>query len=256
MSFFTYQWDLPKGSGYPIWGREYFIQIGITAALILLFRLLYQKLSKKARDRVRLLIPIFMFCMEASKQTLLLFQGNSNVGAYPLHMCSFGAIVFFLTEVSGHGKGKISCFIHHFFGEAAVMLMMPGSAIALSMVDWTMYPVFNYFNIYGYIWHGLLVLYPILLLSEKDIHPTIRHIHYDIAFLLMTGLPVLAFDKKYDCNFMFVNWPIHHTPLMKIYSLTGPKFYLLGYLVLIIVVVLILNMGVEIIRFIYKSTHK
>ena len=118
---------------------------------------------------------------------------------------------------------------------------MSASLAALLFADWTVYyPVMNFMNLYSYLWHGLLVLYPLLLKRTKEISPSIRHVHWVILFLCVVVPPIYLFDKKYGCNYFFVNWPVQNSPLSWLASFMGNPGYLLGYAVLVLIVILLL----------------
>ena len=107
---------------------------------------------------------------------------------------------------------------------------MPASVAALIFADWTIYyPVWNFINLHSYLWHGLLVLYPVLLMINGEISPTIRHMHRSVLFLILVVPPIFLFDKKFGCNYFFVNWPVEDSPLEWCASFMGNPGYLVGY---------------------------
>ncbi|MBQ6401979.1 MAG: YwaF family protein [Firmicutes bacterium] len=225
MEYFWKQYeDLPEGLGYGRFSPEHWMTLAVVAGLILCAALLFRRMDRKGRERVLLVIPFVMIALEIGKDLFLCSAHRFDVGYLPLHMCSLGVFVFLLSALA---KGKRWKGI---FGEIAVTLILPGSVAALLFPDWAhLYPVWNFMNLYGYAWHGFLVLYPILCLLNGQVHPSIRHIHYDLLFLLCTVPPVYVFDRAFHTNYMFVNWPPKGTPLELIASVTGPQWYLAGY---------------------------
>ena len=117
---------------------------------------------------------------------------------------------------------------------------MPASLVALIFADWTIYyPVLNFINLHSYLWHGLLVLYPALLFMSIEISPSIMHIHWVLLFLCLVVPPIYLFDKHFNCNYFFVNWPIPNSPLSWLASFMGNPGYLIGYAILTILVLLL-----------------
>ena len=87
-----------------------------------------------------------------------------------------------------------------------------------------------------FIWHGLLILYPLLLRTSGEIKPSIRHIYRPVLFLLVITPFIYIFDKRFGCNYFFVNTPPAGTSLQWIASVSGIPGYLAGYSVLVIAV--------------------
>ena len=84
------------------------------------------------------------------------------------------------------------------FGVAHIIsvLIMPASIMALLFADWTVYyPVWNFINLHSYLWHGLLILYPLLLKLRGDISTSVKHIHWVLIFLILVVPPIYIFDS-------------------------------------------------------------
>jgi uncharacterized membrane protein YwaF len=178
--------------------------------------------------------------LEIFKDLFLVHVGRFGIGYLPLHICSIGIFVFLLREWLPLGRAKDA------FGEIAYMIIMPASVAALLFADWTVYyPVLNFMNIHSYIWHGLLILYPLLLKVRGDISPSIRHIHYCLLFLCAVVPPIYAFDKHFGCNYFFVNWPVANSPLSWMAEFMGNPGYLIGYAALTFFVILLMYLGIE-----------
>ena len=232
--FWKQQDDIPQGMGYPLFGKEHIASTAITLLIVVLFICIFRKQNDKTRSRILKLIPVFLVLLEAFKDLFLVSVGRFGKWYLPLHVCSMGIYVFMLSEYLPWKKAK------QVFGEIALVLIMPGALAALIFPDWTVfYPVLNFINLYAYVWHGLLVLYPLLLLINREVHPSIKHIHYILIFLCAVVPPIYLFDKKYNVNFFFVNWPERDTPLAWLASFMGNPGYLIGYGILALLVILI-----------------
>lgn len=231
--------DLPDGLGYERFSAPHIVTLAVIALLTILITRWFGRQPREKQDRILRIIPLLMVLLECCKDAFLLSVHQFGVGYLPLHLCSLGVFVFLLEECSP-SKGWQS-----FFGEIAVTLILPGTIAALLFPDWThLYPVLNFMNLYGFTWHGLLLLYPILLLRAGRVHLSPRHIHYDLIFLLCTAVPIYFFDKAFGCNYMFLNWPPKGTPLAWIASLTGPDWYLAGYAVFACLVIGLIYAGI------------
>lgn len=241
--FWKQQDDIPAGMGYPLFGIAHILSVGITLFLTWVISRFIIRLEDRKQRVILKIIPVLMLGMEVFKDLFLISVHRFGIGYLPLHICSIGIFVFLLREWLPWRWAK------EVFGEIAFIIIMPASIAALMFADWTIYyPVLNFMNIYSYVWHGLLILYPILLIKRKEINPSIWHIHYCLLFLCVVVPPIYAFDKHFECNYFFVNWPVPNSPLSWMASFMGTPGYLLGYAGLTIAVILILYLGVELKR--------
>lgn len=233
-TFFSEHHDLPDGIGYPLWGKIHIISLLVVLACVVLLLALFHRLDAKKQNRILHVLPYAMLALELAKDSLLISLGRFTVGYAPLHLCSLGVFVFLFYDLAKSEKWR------GIWGEIAYTLILPGALLALVDPDWTYrYPVLNFFNLFGYTWHTLLVLFPAFLMIGKQIHPTIRHLHYDLIFLCAVVPPVMLYDKLTDTNFMFLNFPIPQSPLSWLASFLGVPGYLVGYAALIFLMLLI-----------------
>ena len=241
--FWKQQDDIPYGLGYPLFGREHILSTSVTLGIVVLMALCFLKMDRRKQKIILKGIPLFMVFLEVFKDIFLVSVHRFGVWYLPLHVCSIGIFVFLLREFLPWKKAK------EIFGEVAVILIMPGSVAALVFPDWTVYyPVVNFINFHSYVWHGLLVLYPVLLILTGETRPSVKHFHYVLIFLCMTVLPIYAFDKHFGVNYFFVNWPEKDTPLEWFAEYLGNPGYLIGYGSLAISVMLIEYLIIFLIR--------
>ncbi len=233
--FWKQQDDIPAGMGYPLFGPAHIMSVVVTLFFVALFVRMVWKLDDQKQKRFLKTLPLIMVAMEVFKDIFLAVVHRFGIGYLPLHICSIGIFVFLLREWLPWKWAK------EMFGEIAFVVIMPASMAALLFADWTVYyPVFNFMNIYSYIWHGMLILYPVLLKLRGDIEPSIRNVRYVLAFLCVVVPPIYVFDKVFGCNYFFVNWPIPNSPLSWFASFMGNPGYLLGYAGLTISVILLM----------------
>ncbi len=247
---FEYFWkqyeDIPAGLGYARFGAEHIVTLLILCVLIILaVRMIAGGNSRSTEDNPRLrlamrVIPWVMVGLELFKDLFLAVSGHFGVGYLPLHMCSLGLFVFIAASISRTDRWRM------IWGEIACILIVPGTIAALLFPDWAhLYPVFSFMNLYGYAWHGLLLLYPLLMVRCGWTNLSIRHAHYVWIFMICAAVPVYVFDRAFHCNYMFINWPPKGTPLAWIAQMTGDSMYLVGYAALAVVVIGLIYAGVE-----------
>ena len=232
--FWRQQDDIPSGMGYPLFGKIHILSSVITILIVLILINHLLKVGSRKRMFIIKLIPVVMLFMELFKDAFLISVHRFSVAYLPLHVCSIGIFIFLLREYLPWKWAK------DFFGELAYVLIMPGSMAALLFPDWTIYyPVLNFMNLYSFAWHGALILYPLLLRRSGLVKPSIKHIYQPILFLLVTTPLIYAFDKYFNCNFFFVNWPVPGSPLSYFESLLGNPGYLIGYAGLVLIILII-----------------
>ena len=110
--------------------------------------------------------------------------------------------------------------------------ILPGAIAAMLFPDWNMYPAWNFMNLYSWVWHGILVLFPLLLLKSGAERPAIRGIWKPVLFLTAVVPLIYLFDRKFSCNYLFIHWPPEGTPLTWMARYLGVPGYLAGYAVL------------------------
>ncbi len=239
--FWRQQDDIPAGMGYPLFGAAHLLSVGITLIVVAVLVLVISKQEDARQRRFLKTLPLFMVFMEICKDSFLVAVHRFGIGYLPLHICSIGIFIFLLREWLPWEWAK------EVFGEIAFIIIMPASIAALLFADWTVYyPVLNFMNLYSYVWHGLLILYPVLLKVRGDIRPSIRNIRYVLIFLCVVVPPIYLFDKRFGCNYFFVNWPVAGSPLEFMASFMGNPGYLLGYAGLTVAVILAMYLGIGI----------
>lgn len=232
--FWKQQADILSGMGYPLFGKIHILSSVITILIVLILINHLLKVGSRKRMFIIKLIPVVMLFMEIFKDAFLISVHRFSVAYLPLHVCSIGIFIFLLREYLPWKWAK------DFFGELAYVLIMPGSMAALLFPDWTIYyPVLNFMNLYSFAWHGALILYPLLLRISGLVKPLIKHIYQPILFLLVTTPLIYVFDKHFNCNFFFVNWPVPGSPLSYFESLLGNPGYLIGYAGLVLIILII-----------------
>ena len=233
--FWKQQDDIPAGMGYPLFGLAHLLCVLFTLTAVVIVIAAFRRLGEKGQKRFLRCFPIVMVFLEIFKDIFLLSVHRFGIGYLPLHVCSIGIFVFLLREYLPWSRAK------EVFGEIAFVLIMPASIAALIFADWTvLYPVWNFINIHSYIWHGALVLYPVLLMIRKEIKPSIRHIHWLVIFLCLIVPPIYLFDKHFGCNYFFVNWPVPDSPLSWCASFMGNPGYLIGYGAMVFITILLI----------------
>ena len=248
MKYFWYTYhDLPAGVGFTYFDGKHLTALGLTAAGIILFCLLYRNMSGKGQVRMQRAVALLTALGELAKDLFLVCIGRMGMEYLPLHLCSLAIAVYLIQAYIPDSPLRSA------LGEISYCLLLPGSISALLFPNWTAYPMMTFMSLHSFLWHALLVLYPILLLISGTIRPTLRHWWYPVVFLLIVTPPVYLFDVMTGTNYMFVLYPLSGTPLEVLYNLMG-AWWRIGYALGVLAVILIMLAGAEI-GYLIRSDH-
>ena len=88
-----------------------------------------------------------------------------------------------------------------------------------------------------------IVLYVAGKLASHEIRPDFAKLWQVVLFLTAVVIPIYWFDKRYDVNYMFVNWPSAGSPLVWLADRMGNPGYLIGYAALVFLCMLLMDAG-------------
>ena len=203
------------------------IAAAITAGLLIMRKMP----SKKATVTV-IILSIAVLAGETVQDILLVKEGGDIIGFLPLHLCNLG---IFVNLAAAFTRGKIQSF----FAEVSLVLIMPGSVAALLFPDWTYRPFWSYLPLLCFFTHSLIVFIPLVFLIRGITHVTFKHFWYSYLFLLITVPPIYLLNIKAGQNYMFLSYPPADSPLEWLCDITGEKFYVLGLVALLTVILVI-----------------
>lgn len=223
-NFFAVGLEHGDALGFSHYSGGHVFFLVLSAAVIAALCLVCRKLGNKGRRRLRLCIGIAVLCLELAREINLIAGGAFGINYLPLHLCSLAVFFSFFH----------SLFPNETTGNFLYSLCMPGALCALLFPDWTAYPVFCLHSIIGFASHTLLVAYPLMCVISGMITPCVKHLPRCAGILGLLALPVYAFDRAFDMNYMFLLRPAAGTPLEWFAVLFGDGLYVLGYIPMIV----------------------
>ncbi|MCD7981057.1 MAG: YwaF family protein [Clostridiales bacterium] len=240
-SYFTYWSDLPANSGYETFGKVHLTWLVGIALAIFVCIVLFRRISPAAQNRFLKTLAILMLALEAYRETVLIVTGHMEFENLPLHLCGLAIFVEVL----------FAFFPNSFLGEFTCVACLPGAASALLFPDWLRYPTVNYMNLHGFIMHGILVLFPLLVLISGKYVPKIRHIYMPLIFFAVAAPILHRINTVQGCNFMFLNRPSLGSPFEAVYEAYGYGVYLAFFGAIVFAVILAMYGGIGLFRKIF-----
>lgn len=250
--FFAYQNELPENAGFQIYGPEHFLWLGGIVACLILFCLFFSRSALPIRERILNAVVFFALFLTFSQDVILTIIGQMSLHTLPFHLCDLATFVYliqraiYLREMytvqafdgpDFRSRHKETCF-SAVLGEISLTLLMPGAVLGILFPVWTPYPILNFMTIHGFIYHAMVILYPLLLFADGQVQPRFSHIWYPVAFLCCVVPPVLFFDRKFQTNYMYLNHAPEKTPIRYLENRIGNPGYLVGYALLIFLMII------------------
>lgn len=248
--FFAYQTELPSGCGFLLFDKTHLIFLTISALSVLSLCIIFHYQTTSHKNLLLNGIVLAALALTAAQDFILTITHHMDIGMLPLHLCDLAVFCYLLHRIS-----KLPIL-----GYAAVCVFLPGALSALLFPDWTMYPLLNYMNLHGFLYHTLIIAYPILLLSDGSIRPRLRYFPETAALLLCLAVPVYLFDRRFQCNYMFLLYPPKESPLTFFSRFCsgnlGTEGYTIAYMSAVALLLSLIFLGFEIMWRIRKHfTH-
>lgn len=227
--FWLEETDIPDGYGFELFGIGHISVIVMVLSLAMTVALIYRRhnnLRKGILTAVSFLLPL----TEIAKIIFLQKAGRFGIGHLPLHLCSLSIIIYPMYMLIRSGK------IRDFLGDFSCLVLLPSGLGAILFPDWTMYPIISFMSLSSFAWHTLQITLPLCLCFSGEVSLKRGCILKSIIFLIMVTIPVYLFDRRFSCNYFFLQNPVPG-PLEAVYLKFGTTGYLpaLGILVVLII---------------------
>ena len=172
----------PGYQGYPLFGAVHLGELEAVAVCILLTARWYRRSPERTRRRILWGVTVLLLADEAVLVIAMLATGQWNWSYLPLHLCSIH--IFLCTACTLTGKDWCK--------EELYALCTPGAAIALLCPGWLGTKAWSLINLHSVTLHGLLVLYPVLLVAG-GFRPQVRRLPGGAGIPVWLGAAHLLF---------------------------------------------------------------
>ena len=216
--FFYTTESVPPDAGFSLYSLPHLIHLLAVFLTIWLVRRLFIKGDKKRKRHIFITVAILLLLDEGVKVVFLVSTGQYWAGYLPLHLCSIDIFVTAFASLFPDNK---------YLKEYLFAISLPAALMAELFPSWASLPPYALMTLHSVSVHGLLMLYPILLLSD-GFRPNARNLWPSILFLLVYMIPLYFFNKHFGTNFMFLNGGGEGNPLSLLSSVFG-NYYLLFF---------------------------
>jgi uncharacterized membrane protein YwaF len=266
---FRYFWlegeDVPTGVGFGLFTWQHFAAVLVCAVGVFCLCAVFLRKSARTQAKILKITAILLLVGNLARDLFLSIIGHMSLDYLPLHLCSFAIFVYlvhaFLPETystsifCGDRQKRVYVYSSPFrsaLAEIGLVLLMPGTVCALIFPDWSWYPMWNFMSLHSFLWHAVLIAYPLMCLLSGRVQPRISHIWMPILYLAILVPPTYLFDVLTGRNYLFLLRPIPGTPLQWLSDSLG-AFWLIGYAILAFAVILAIYLVIELIRHIVMT---
>jgi uncharacterized membrane protein YwaF len=246
---FDYFWSrvtqpIPDGVGFALFDEAHLAALAlIVAAIVVAPTLLYRKLDDSGRHRMRLIVGCLAMGSDVMVQLVYLITGDYTPERLPLHLCSLGQYCIFIDCLSGSNRGTTSGKLTQritgggyverpLLREIMYSLTIWSTLCAATFPDWAGRPIINIFSWQSFGIHGLLALYPVMIIAAGEFRPN-WHRLWQVGVVLIGWMTLcLVVNNVFNTNFMFLSDGAPGSPLEPIQTFAGSYYIPLLWLLL------------------------
>ena len=230
--FFVSKSNIPEGVGFSTFGPMHLIWLACIIVCIVAAAALYKRLNDKQRHTMRIAIGVCVVLLEIVKDIYHSIIGEFGVGYLPLHLCGINILLIGFDLIKQNNT--VRNFLYYF--------SIAGASLALLFPNWTSLPCWNFSGIHSFAIHGLLVMYPILLVAGGEVKPDLKTMPKCILLLIGLAIPIYFVNLAFDTNFMFLMEPDKGNPLELFEQLLGNHLW--GFPILLPVVMFLMYLPI------------
>ncbi|MCI8402137.1 MAG: YwaF family protein [Lachnospiraceae bacterium] len=217
---------IPEGLGFPLFGTGHRIWLLAIAAVCAGVCHCYRRTDGGGRLRTRRIVSALLLADELLKIGVLCATGCYTAEYLPLHVCSINIFICLWYTLKPNPVAA----------EILYALSLPGAIVALCAPTWVRLPFCNLMSFHSFSVHGLLLLYPLLLLTAGEYRPRLKRMWIPGLFVAALSPALYWFNCRFHTNFMFLNGTEDNVVLETVCEITGERFYIAGLGALVLLV--------------------
>lgn len=204
--------NLPDDIGYNQFSIKHLMMLIGVILFTVLMTYAYIHLNMEARVLLRRTIAIVLILSEIMKLLVIHFNHGDVLNYIPIEICSIGAYCIVIDAFSAEPT---------FVRVMLLVLFLPAAIMALIYPTTVEYPVWNFFTLHQFLFHGLIVAYVIALFVSKEIMIGYGDVWKSIFTIIGIASIVYLIDRIFHRNFMFLTYDEENKMLHRLTILSG-----------------------------------
>ncbi|HBP38042.1 MAG TPA: TIGR02206 family membrane protein [Clostridiales bacterium] len=225
--FWSYQTDLPAGSGVALYDPTHLAWLAGSLALIVLSVLVYRRLSKQAQWRLQLTLALLMTGGYFVRWTWFAILGHYDVvEMLPLQLCNLTAFLELAAILSG------STFLKE-FGYACGL---SGGLVSFLLPTMGPYPFWHFYYLQFLAAHLILILLPAIWIWGDGFRPDWRRLPRVFSLVLLIAAVDVLLNALIGSNYLYLNYVPGESslkPIGEALGIPGYQFVMAGLLFLV-----------------------
>ena len=217
---------IPEGMGFSLFSPGHLLWLFGIAVFCARMCVLYRDSGKRQRLKIRRILSALLIADELLKIGVLSLTGCYTAEYLPLHVCSINIFICLWYTLRPNVVAA----------EILYALSVPGAIVSLCVPTWVKLPFLNLMSIHSFTVHGLLLLYPLLLLAAGEHRPSLRRLWIPALFVGLLSPFLYWFNRRFDTNFMFLNGTEDNIVLETVQRVMGKPYYILGLGILVFLI--------------------
>ncbi len=219
-NFWKEKTHLPENTGYALFSAEYFLALALTVLVIVAAVIYFGRQNKKRQDALCRVFAWVPLGMELLKVIVLLPQGCYTPNYYPIGFCSLVIYLYpvYACTASEKVRRVARCII--------CMGMLPAGLAALLFPNWIgSYPFLSYFSLHSYLWHAVMLFYPMWTWQRDREKLQVQDIIYGYIAVMILVPFIFFINRRFGTNYWFLSEPTDNHPLAAVYRAVGAGAY-------------------------------
>lgn len=225
--FWSYQTDLPPGSGFAPFSAPHLAWVVSALALIAILIIVYSRQNPASQRKIEAVLAWVLALTYILRWIWALLIGHFRLDEMlPLHLCAVAAIM----DIAAVFSRKP---VFREFGYACGLV---GGIIVFLTPGIGSYPVLHFYYLVFIADHSLLIFFPLAWIISDGFRPDYRRLlPCSILVAVMAGLDILV-NNLIGSNYMFLNFVPDQTiwkPAADLFGVPGYQFAMAGLLLLV-----------------------
>ena len=162
-SFWVNYDNWTEGMGYGQFTTGHLILVLCSALLNAIIIMHYRKADSTKKIRIRRIIALMLVVIEGARLTVLYLQGIQIIRFLPIEVCSFAGYSIICDSIWPENK---------FLPQLLVTIFLPAAIMQHISPTTTGMPLWNYFTMIQFLYHGLVIAYVLARFLSGEIRLT------------------------------------------------------------------------------------